>query len=464
MNKKMLAVFLLIIILLTGCTSPAPEPLPEGQSNTAATPTPKPNIITPTTESEPVTLTIAVPGYESEPGIYSTSFIWEDEIAAFHEAQSEIRIETVIYPNDDTQLRLELISGEGPDLICTGEFGNLEVLTAMGCLVDLYPYLEQDADITKGDLWNIELLELDGKLVQIAPEFYLTTHYGTQDAYGEEPGWTLEECLARLESAESPQDILGNITGKAFVANFIRDYAKTHVDYENALCDFNTEEFRAILEVAKAIDFISDDPNVYSTLTQTQQEFFTVYPEVIYPCRISGLSEFTSFLNTTAGIPINLMGMPTSEGNGAYAAFPQPISVCSFTEHPQECWEFLKYLITNEYLLEDTTVFPLYLPYLETQIEDAIVEKVSRSQENPQSMLSSVALGQTVTPKFTEEEAELLHYLLDGGPSLYGYDPVVSPIVFEELEGYLLGQRTAEETIDLIENRVRIYLSEIQGG
>lgn len=412
-------------------------------------------------QNEVVTLTLAVPGIEIGDNEYIEDNMWSEVIAEFNKAQSKIQIETCVYPGDDTQLRLELISGEGPDLILTGAFGNAQVLTAMGALVDLYPYLDKDNEISRDSFLNLEILELDGKLTRVSSKYYISTYYGTQDAYGDEPGWTLEECMATLKSAESPQAVLGNITGSGFVADLIGAYAAKYVDYEKAECNFSTDEFRAILEVAKAINLNGEDVDVYATQTQTQQEFFATYPNVIYPARIAGVSGFTTFLNVNAGIPVNLMGLPCEVGNGAKAAFLQPISVCEYTQNGEECWEFIKYFLTNKELCEDTNYFPVYEVHLKKQIEDAISEQVIRSQESPQLLLSAAALGDTVTPEFTLEEAELLYYLLYEAPTLYGYDPVVSPITLEEVEEYLNGNKSQDDVISIIENRLTIYLSEI---
>lgn len=463
--KKMIAFVLGIILMLcAGChekeaVSSVSQTVEKSElSEESATVVPQE--ITP--EPEPITLTLAVLGYEMEEDVYTEDNFWAETISEFNTSQSAIQVETKMYQKDDTELRMELISGEGPDLIATGSFGNVQVLTAMGALVDIYPYLDNDPELGREDFLNLELLELDGKLTQVAPKYYITSYYGTQLAYGEESGWTFEECMERITSADTPQDILGNTTGSSFIASFISDYASEHVNYENAECSFDTEEFRAILEVAKAINMESDDPIVYATQTQTQQEFFAVYPNVIYPCRISGVSEFTTFLNTNAGIPVNIIGMPCKEGNGAKAAFPQPISVCSFTKYPDACWEFIRFFLTNESIGDDTEYFPVYIPLLEQQIEDAIVDKVVRNQDNPQSLMAAAALGSTVAPKFTEDEAEMLWELLYGEPTLYGYNPVVTPIVLEEVETYLSGEKTMDDVIRIIENRVRIYLSEIQ--
>lgn len=464
MKKIILIVLCILLLLCSGCgqeeiRASVPEAAMESEVLEEAA-APVSDEITP--EPETVTLTLAVLGYEMEAGVYTNDYMWAEMISEFNASQSAIQIETKLYQNDDTQLRMELISGEGPDLIATGSFSNAQVLTAMGALVDLYPYLENDPELSREDFLNLDLLELDGKLTQVTPKYYLTSYYGTQDAYGEGAGWTFEECLARIGAADTPQDILGNATGSSFVASFIADYATKNVNYGNATCSFDTDEFRAILEIAKAINMEGEDTNVYATQTQTQQEFFEVYPDVIYPCRISGVSEFTTFLNTNAGIPVNIIGMPCEEGNGAKAAFPEPISVCTFTDYPEACWEFIRYFLTNEAIGEDTEYFPVYIPLLEQQIQDAIVEKVVRNQENPQSLMAASALGSKVTPKFTAEEAEILRELLYGGPTLYGYNPVVTPIVLEEIEGYLSGDKSMDDVIAVIENRVKIYLSEIQ--
>lgn len=460
---KKYSIFLLILALLTGCVRQEASTGSAAKNAAAAQQTEKISQSASQPQQEAsVTLSLGVQGDEIAPGEYEENNFYKDTISDFQETYPESLIETRVYPADDTGLLLELTAGTGPDLILTGSFDNAGPLTGVGALVDLYPWLDEDADLSRDAFMNLSLLEIDGKLTRVSPQYYITTYYGTQDAYGEEMGWTLDVCLARIADAQRPEDILGNITGSSFVATMIASYASKYVNYEDATCTFDTEEFRTILDIAASIQRTGDDPDVYTEDTQTTQEFFTAYPEVVYPCRIAGVSEFTTFLNTTAGISVNFMSMPSQEGNGAQAAFLQPLSVCSFTDHPEECWQFVKYFLINDNVLEDTSYFPVYLPYLQQQIQNALVDSVDRREESSQSLMIAAAINGSITPEFTASEAKLLWYLLSENPSLYGYDPVVSPVVLEELEGYLSGNTPQDQVISIIESRLKIYLSEIQ--
>ena len=60
----------------------------------------------------------------------------------------------------------------------------------------------------------------------------------------------------------------------------------------------------------------------------------------------------------------------------------------------------------------------------------------------------------------TEDDIQKLTQMLEGLDTVMRYDAAVFNIVFEELDGYYNGIRTAEEAAQIIQNRVQTYLDE----
>jgi hypothetical protein len=61
---------------------------------------------------------------------------------------------------------------------------------------------------------------------------------------------------------------------------------------------------------------------------------------------------------------------------------------------------------------------------------------------------------------FTEEEAETLYSLLNGATLRDQRIYVIWGIVYDELGGYYADQKSIDQTINAIQNRVQLFLNE----
>lgn len=241
----------------------------------------------------------------------------------------------------------------------------------------------------------------------------------------------------------------------------LRSYTQGHINYTSATCDFQTPEFEKILAISREINLMEEDPNVFDSAGYTYAELFANYPQVIYPATITGITGFSNLMDELSGVPVTFVGLPAEQGNGGMLRFVPSISICAFSEHPDDCWEFVKYLLTVDVMQQRDGQFPVYTATLETQIDAAISEsQQSATNKDSQTLLGSKANGETQTAAISEDEAKLLRQLIFGGPAITEYDSVLTPIVCEEAEAYLSGEKSLGDVIALIENRVQIYLAE----
>lgn len=233
MRRAIGGIILALFLLCCGCSSQdavsTPPPLTADIQNEVEQ---GDSAISTITAVEPTRLTLAVPTSEMAGNIYT------DAIAAFNDSNGQYYIELKDYGEDDSALRMELLSGTGPDMIMAGAFGDEELLTGKGYLTDLYAYMDIDPDVDRESFTNLNLLELEGKLTYVSPCYQIETYFGSKETYGEQFHWTPDEFLEKLDQAASPQEITGNLTSMNFLRIMLPAYTKEYVSYTDVSCNF----------------------------------------------------------------------------------------------------------------------------------------------------------------------------------------------------------------------------------
>lgn len=413
------------------------------------------NASLPTTEGETVELRMAVDSVLYEGSYY-------DALIEGFEQQSNVAIIKVDYGEDESKLMLELAAGDSPDLIIS--FSNDGILTEKNALMDVYPYLDEDSDISRDDFTNLDMLGYGDQLTRVSPGYNINVTFGLTKTYGgiERSEWTVEKFLNTLENAKNPLELTANSTGENFLLNYTLSYAAEHVSYKDATCNYETDTFVALLNAAAQVDaaYAADAGGSGDTYS----ELFEESPELLDQTQIQGVAGYTILRQELVGCPVTFLGYPTGNGGKMQAMFVTPVSGCAGTTYPNEVWSFLKYVLTADSVCKDTTIFPVYTKALEQQISDAVANYEADTPRNTQ-MGFQEALGKMIDLEsletgFSQEGAELLKTLLYSDSMYNGYDGVITPIIQEETEALFSGDKTAEETAALIQNRVSIYLAE----
>ena len=101
-----------------------------------------------------------------------------------------------------TKLRTEILAGNLPDIIALTGMPTRQ-LAAKGLLMDLYPLLDADPELSREDIFPnvLKAMETDGKLSFVTSSFYIYTCVGARAVVGDTPGWTyaqLNEAMATM--------------------------------------------------------------------------------------------------------------------------------------------------------------------------------------------------------------------------------------------------------------------------
>jgi len=126
-------------------------------------------------------------------------------------------------------------------------------------------------------------------------------------------------------------------------------------------------------------------------------------------------------------------------------------------------WEFIKFMIEN---YDDKMIkglfFPIKTSYFEADLASTLVNpRYSDTNEEFEFSIElsgrNIAIGNN-TPELNAKIMEIFTTTNVVRP----IDRVITRIIGEEVAFYLAGQKSPDQIADIIENRVAIYLSELE--
>lgn len=169
-----------------------------------------------------------------------------------------------------------------------------------------------------------------------------------------------------------------------------------------------------------------------------------------------------------------LIGYPRTEGNGIYASCNY-LYVNSSSDCQEGAKEFIRFLLSREEqgrcalfpktletgsgISGEWLEFPVNLNAFEELVSYRLNEKADGA------MIRDVhGMGGYDWSGLSEKHLEEIGFLLDNIRPDNWYAGQISDIIWEELEPYFAGDKTAEQAAALLNNRVQVYLDERKSG
>lgn len=409
-------------------------------------------------------------------GCYYLDYNVKKKLVEFNKNNTEYRINIMDYSMYDTmddytqgltRLNADIISGNVPDIMLLSNQMPVESYIAKGVFADLNQFFENDTEIEKEDLLPniLDALSSEDGLYRIAPSFAVTTFVAKVADVGEEPGWTMDEALALLESKPEGTQLLSEVTASNFMYYTMWICGEQYVDWNTGECYFDSEGFMKTLEYAntlpREIDYtaIMDDETYW-------QEMETQYRDGKTILSLQYLSSFRDYSyakQATFGEDITLIGFPVDEGYGAGLNISTTMAISALSKNQDVAWKFVKSFLTEEYQESLDYDFPVRISSLQ-KLEERAWEKPYTIDENGnkqeyEDYFYVNGMDVPVVPLTKEETGEFVEYLksLD---KLCIYNEDLNNIITEETESYFAGQKSAEEVAGIIQSRAKIYVSE----
>lgn len=386
--------------------------------------------------------------------------IMEKAIVRFNKTNGSYRIRTEQYTEKgdqtvDKQISTALQGKNAPDLLAV-EGLNYTMLANRGYLMDLYQKLLNDSDIHYEDYQTnvIEASLLNEKLYTISPFFSMMTLSGKQSAIGDVNTWNLDRLLEEAKKKDQSQPLIQYMSRETLLTMFTSLNLSQYVDYSKGECDFEQEQFRKVLQLAacfpKEEDYDQKECDLYINT------YFDVFGY-----QIDELRADKELVN---------IGLPTTEGMETIAnqSYSLTVAVTEKSKYQDAAWEFVKTLLQDEVQVQqDYYGIPLKKSAIQKLYEDAQKKEYEKDENGNETDKEKARYSVSIDDgevydiySLTSEQIQKFQNMIDEIHSVYIQDQEIVKIISEEATAYFEGQKNEDDTIRVIQSRVKLYLQE----
>lgn len=420
--------------------------------------------------SEKETLTIAVTEHISDLSEYVRRFNLKDEeyeINLVNYSLSAEESESSFYSDAFNQLKMDFVAGEKIDMVILPP-ENMYAMAKNGYLADMYDIMESNDKLKKEDfLPNVlEGLEVDGKLPAICESFFILTTVAKESNISESlANWTLDEAIDFYNSIPEDADLLYKmwegmesdaLWGGNTLENFImRRIVRDCIDLPNGTCEFG-DTFRQAVEFLEGKDFLKSNIIQDENTDISAEQWSLINDKAFLNCTmIAGFNAYLSqeVSSVFGGEDITFVGYPSENGCGAVTETGILCGITANSEMKNEAWDFICRRLEGS---NDSDAIPVLTEKLE---KDAASKGTNDNWalRKPQQMPYPED-GKLITIS-DETVQKTLDYIKSIRFEPY-YASQAEAIICEEYKSVLAGEKTLDECVEILENRISIYLSE----
>ena len=369
-----------------------------------------------------------------------------------------------------SELSMDILSGNAPDIIAASPF-QLQKFSKNGYLADLSQLMDSGVGMKREEFLDnvIESVKTDNGINVVYPAFKINTAAAKNEFVGADSrNWTVNQAIDAYNSFDG--DFLANNFTKYDIRHyFFYGVMMDCIDCRTHTCDFN----KGLINV---LDFLTglpqiekrfDDPNIGQIGNNTA---------LVKELQINGInsSYAVNVLMNFYNEPMTFVGYPTDSGKGSYADIMTGFGIMTYCEQKEKVWEALSMLIFDS---EFQTMINNH--FYGIPVKKSVIESLFLSAKNDNA--SSVTVSEENEKKSTDISINAPYEFPDGtelrltekqkqqlSDLIYNIeiDPFVNRmmeyIIKEESDYFFEGERTKSECIDILQNRIGIYLSENQ--
>ena len=342
-----------------------------------------------------------------------------------------------------------VFSGNMPDILVTDGLP-AETYAARGLLADIGELIEKDAELSQTDfLQNVfEAYSMDGKLYYVIPCFHVDTMIGASSVVGDRTSWTFADAMQLLKTLPEGTNLIPEESRSSFLMTMMTYCGGSFIDTGTGKCNFQSRNFLTLLEYAKSLPQELDADSYGEDYWRNYEAQYREGRTLLAGMPISSFEGIDYYVNNIFGEEISYIGFPMEDSSGSYIRAEEAYAISAHSDHIEGAWEFLRYYLTDDY----QSGLRLGLP-----VQKEVFLENSRSALNGSQDLSMD--NKSAAPKtMTEKQLEKLVTFLLSVNRRYYVNEEIMDILSEETEAFFAGDKTAEETAMVIQNRVQLYL------
>ena len=391
-------------------------------------------------------------------------------VLRFNKTNKKYRIVLKEFSYDDegnNTLNMEIAAGNIPDMLCISQDMPVESYAAKGMFEDIEPMFMNDEELASNDYLDnvIDAYRIDGKMHFVVPSFNVIGLIGKKKDFGDTEGVTISQIEKMIKKRNlSYETALGPTTRDGMLSWVMFCAMDEYVDWDRGTCSFGSESFINLLK------FCAKFPKKvnYENIDWVKME--AAMREGKQLARDGYFFGFDSYMRERYGYigeDISFMGYPGKGENGPVIMYELAIAVTSNSDHPEGCWEFLRGFYLDEYQESIDSAFPVSEKAIQKLADKAMNPKIftytdENGKEVSEPETASVSINEKMVklPVPTEEDIDQVINILHNLKTKISVDSKINGIIDEEAGAFFAGQKNAEETADIIQSRVKVYINE----
>lgn len=360
-------------------------------------------------------------------------------------------------------LNADIAAGKIPDLFIFQSDSFKKSYVEQNLFANLYDYIEADS------LLNCIRypLETDDKLYQLIYSFNIQTLAAKSKFVGDESGWTLGEMIDAFEKSDIEYLIRTN--SPIWIVNDLLKIAYTElIDIENRVCHFDSDEFKRFIELTDRLRHNKTTPSSGFG----NEEYIN---ENVFLAQFYNISKLINYYANNywffGNDDMTLIGYPSANTNGSCVNYDLSICASSQTKNIEGVQQFFNFILEDEsvtYNKKHGNSLPPTLSGLriaamnESNLVYAIYPEngYSATEVNKEEFKASQP-PDTLILEFTEDDINAYIDYIQSVNYVMDYTKYQAfEIMLEELEIYFSGAKSLDETINVIQNRITLFINE----
>lgn len=346
-------------------------------------------------------------------GGYYIDFDVRSEVIRFNKENEKYRISLVDYSQFDlesddyyessgiNQLNTDLASGSAPDIILLSESIPVDNYISKGVFEDLTDRYNADKEIDKSDfLKNVtDAFLTDGKMYLAVPGFSITGVSGKTKYIGD--GKNLSFDKIRKIAADKGLDnsaVFGLTDRDTVFHSAIAFSGDQFIDRNAHTCNFNTDEFRELLEFVKLFpEAINEEQyNDYYTQYLADKALLNIqYINTVYDYNYMTRDLF-------GDMDVTLTGFPSAVNRGPAVEAALQMGINSSASDPDGCWQFVRRFYLPDFQMKMEGSLPVSEEAIDAQGQE-LIESLKEQREEYNKYLEELNQSNgTDTPEAAE--------------------------------------------------------------
>ena len=364
------------------------------------------------------------PDYRVEPINYEWS--WEDYATLDKSKQ---------------QINMQILSGDAPDILFGNMVFDFTLYAERGLLTDLSVFIEEDESFDPVDYVDFlfSIKNTNDEIYILFSGYDIPGIKTKIKTFHELKSWTVQDFIDITEKYAEQKKPFDDYPAYALLRYFICDSVSTIANLSDPEMYSTTGELASALTLSKKYHFDNDDYG-------WRDWDALLNDRILFSPGSLGRASYWACEWANSGGDITFLPYPTFTDNDEKLMHFSPnesFGILKDSKEQEAAWNFIKVLLGEELQNYYGTKLMDTLPVLSSALEVSLLEEAMNSTRYK------------ISPRGVQEVRNILKR------TVYPYIPnyVVEGIIVEESGAYFAGQKTLEQTLKVIQERMTTYLN-----